>query len=71
MAAVNGFDPGKLRQARLDAGLTQNELSLTSGIALRNITRWESGHYAPRAKWLIRLAAVLDKPPDYFFPEAT
>jgi len=69
MAAVNGFDPQRLRQARIDAGLTQSDLSLASGIALRNITRWEHGRSEPRAKWLIRLAKTLEKPPDFFFPE--
>jgi transcriptional regulator with XRE-family HTH domain len=42
---MRGADP--IREARMRAGLTQDELSARSGIARSLIARWEQGEVSP------------------------
>jgi predicted nucleotidyltransferase/DNA-binding XRE family transcriptional regulator len=51
-----------LRRRRLDAGLSQRELALRSGIPQPNIAAYESGRRAPAAGTLDRLDSVLTVP---------
>ncbi|MBQ0071699.1 MAG: helix-turn-helix transcriptional regulator [Spirochaetales bacterium] len=48
----------KVRTARLEAGLTQKELALTTGIALRTIQNYESGERMPKKKSYYSLLAT-------------
>jgi transcriptional regulator with XRE-family HTH domain len=52
----------QLRQARIQAGLTQEGLDGRSGIDRQAINRIEQGHAAPRLDTLIRLAAAIGVP---------
>src|SRR4051794_31414475 len=50
----------KLREARLAAGLTQQELADRLGLAQTVIARWESGTREPRVRAAVRVSEVLD-----------
>lgn len=50
-----------LKQARLDAGLTQNDLSRLSGVTQSNIARIENGLVDPTIKTVEKLLAPLGK----------
>jgi len=50
----------RLRQARLDAKLTQSQLVRRSGIPKPTISRYENGHVMPSLATLARLAAALE-----------
>src|SRR4051812_35897756 len=49
-----------LRQARLDAGLSQQELAAAADLAVSTISRLERGHMAPARKTRRKLALALD-----------
>ncbi|MEP6482795.1 MAG: helix-turn-helix domain-containing protein [Rhodoglobus sp.] len=51
-----------LRQLRLDAGLSQRELALRSGVPQPNIAAYESGRRVPATRTLDRLVGVLKTP---------
>lgn len=51
-----------LRQRRQDAGLSQRDLALRSGVPQPNIAAYESGRRAPAAGTLERLDGVLNIP---------
>lgn len=57
-----------LKQARLDAGLSQKALSQQLGIAQEVISRWENGVYAPSDANRLRLAQALGKTVVELFP---
>lgn len=67
--AVSGFSGARLREARLEQGLSQARLAEMIGVSLRNVTRWESGATQPRAETLLRIAQVLGKPLPFFFDD--
>jgi transcriptional regulator with XRE-family HTH domain len=48
-----------LREARVQAGLTQDELAGMTGYRQPHIARWESGKQLPRVDTALRLAAAL------------
>lgn len=54
----------KIKDLRLIKGLTQEQLSDSSGLSLRTIQRIESGETIPRADSLKRLSVALDVSPD-------
>jgi transcriptional regulator with XRE-family HTH domain len=63
LAAVHG-DVGAdlvmaLRQARLDAGLSQRELAAAMGVRAHSVQDWELAEDGPRAQNLISWASVL------------
>lgn len=57
-----------LRQARLDAGLTQKAFAHHLGVAQEIVSRWENGIYAPRDETRPRIAAALNKTVADLFP---
>lgn len=59
----------RLRQARLTANLTQDALSAQSQVGQDMISRYEKGHSLPSLPTLCRMAAVLEVPITYFFPD--
>jgi transcriptional regulator with XRE-family HTH domain len=54
------FSPQRLRNARINAGLTQAELARALQVTERNVGRWERGNNAPHAGTVGRLADVLE-----------
>ncbi|MGO0694171.1 helix-turn-helix domain-containing protein [Pseudomonas guariconensis] len=54
-----GF-PSKLVRLRADAGMTQRDLSVASGISVPQIGRYEMGTSAPRMTALVKLAKALN-----------
>lgn len=52
----------RLRQLRLEAGLTQAELAKRTGIHRPNIARVEAGRHTPSLETLARLAAAIGVP---------
>lgn len=50
----------KLRQVRMNKGLTQVELSKKSGVSRSKISQYESGQMFPRVPTLLKLAHALD-----------
>jgi len=59
----------RIREARAEAGLTQQELAYETGVSLRGVQMWEQSARIPRMDGLAALAAALDKPVAFFFPE--
>lgn len=55
----------RFRDSRKRKGITQEELAQCCGIAVRNISLYESGHSIPRSGTLEKLAECLDSDP-YF-----
>lgn len=51
---------GRIRAARLEAGLSQPDLERASGIDPTAISRYENGHVLPSARALAVLAIALD-----------
>ena len=49
----------RLREARINAGLSQSELEEISGIPKARLSRYENGHVAPSIQTLERLATAL------------
>lgn len=61
----------RLKQARLDAGLSQKELGILAGldlfVASTRINRYERGIHEPDMATIARLAATLKVPTAYLF----
>ena len=58
-------DPSVLVQARKEAGLSQADASLRSGIHITSIRRYERGSAKPTRAALHRLALIYGKPPPW------
>ena len=50
----------RLREARVDAGLSQSDLEQLSGIPKARLSRYENGHVAPSIRTLERLSRALN-----------
>ena len=64
------FDGAKLKEARLAAGFTQDQLAWESKSSQRNIVRWERGHNQPRPSSVQRLADSTGRPVEFFYSQA-
>jgi len=53
------FESKSLRQLRLRAGLTPQQLAERIGVTRYTIQTWEKGQHAVRKPWLGKLAAAL------------
>jgi Zn-dependent peptidase ImmA (M78 family)/transcriptional regulator with XRE-family HTH domain len=62
----HGFDPARLTQARLLAGLTKADLAAEMHLSAAAIGQFEAGLSTPRAEHLPRLAATLNVPVGFF-----
>lgn len=66
--------PKRLREARLQAGFSQKELGIKSGIdefsASPRINQYERGKHTPDYLTLARLGEVLDTPTAYFYADS-
>ncbi len=56
----DGF-PGRVRAARLQLGLTQEDLARQAGVHVRTVRNTERGCYGPSRPTLLRLEAVLGR----------
>lgn len=62
-ATASGFDPERLRDARVQAGLTQAELAEQAGTDPTTIAKYETGARTPYVERLAALAAALGVTP--------
>ena len=57
-----------IQDARIDAGLTQKELSWKAYIPQSTLSKMENGKAEPSASEIVYLSNALSKPITYFFP---
>lgn len=55
---MKGF-PDRLREARIAAGLTQEQLGFALGVTKSSVSAWENGRETPSFRFLPRLAQML------------
>ncbi len=60
------FEPARLTQARVRAGVSKTDLALQVGVSAAAIGQYEAGVNSPRTDVLERLAKVLDVRPEFF-----
>ncbi len=53
---------GRIREARRNAGLSQEKLAEQIGVSRQAVTKWEAGQAAPSTENLLRLAEALHTP---------
>lgn len=58
----------RIREARLERGLTIAELARRMNVDARTVARWQAAERSTKPAYdrLVRLAEVLDKTPSYF-----
>jgi transcriptional regulator with XRE-family HTH domain len=56
----------KIQKARIEAGLTQEELAEAVDKKPATVSRWEGGHISPKPKTLARIALATGKPVSWF-----
>lgn len=54
-----------VKNARINAGLSQKELALTMNVSIPTVSDWESGKKFPKGENLIKLAQILRTTTDY------
>ena len=62
----DGFNPSRLRLARIRRGLTKRALAERVGIEWRTVSGYEAGEYLPSRDVLARLASTLEFPKAFF-----
>lgn len=67
MVKVSG---GRIREARLSAGLTQAQLARRIGSTETNISRWEGDDNEPRVASLSAIATATGRDLDFFLVES-
>src|SRR5690349_11502829 len=65
------FAGRRLREARLEARLTQEELGRQLGLTFQAIQKYESGENRLSVGRLVAAAKILQKPISYFVPDET
>lgn len=55
----------RLRERRLGSDLTQEQLAQKIGTDVKQISRWESGKFAPNLETLVLIARALNVSADY------
>lgn len=60
--------PEKIKQARIEAGLTQHKLAELCGVATRTVIRWETGDRLVDTDHLRIVAQTLNLPLDDLIP---
>jgi transcriptional regulator with XRE-family HTH domain len=56
----------RIRQARRDSAMTQQELAVEMGVTVRAVQAWELGESEPALSRRRRLARVTGKPTEFF-----
>ena len=59
--------PQKVRRAREDAGLTQEQLAELCGVTVNSVGHYEGGRAVPKVDTLERIADATGKPLAWFF----
>lgn len=59
----------RVREARLEAGLTLAAVASALGVDQRTVAGWQSGRSRPSYERLVELARLLNKPPSFFLEE--
>jgi transcriptional regulator with XRE-family HTH domain len=67
--ALDVFAGRRLREARLESRMTQEELARQLGLTFQAIQKYESGENRLSVGRLVAAAKVLQKPISYFVPE--
>jgi Zn-dependent peptidase ImmA (M78 family)/transcriptional regulator with XRE-family HTH domain len=65
-ALADAFDPARLTQARILAGLSKQDLAEKLGVSAAAVGQYEAGITAPRPDHVARIGQVLDYPPAFF-----
>jgi transcriptional regulator with XRE-family HTH domain len=60
----------KIRQARVDADLTREELAVALGVSLSTVVRYETGRTEPTYSKLARVARATKQPVAFFVGKA-
>lgn len=68
---TNSGEKDRLKQARSNKGLSQNELANLVGVHVTNISRYERGENRPTTDVLTKLANALDTTADYLMSGST
>lgn len=53
----------RMRQLRMDAGISQDNLAKAAGIDRKTVNRIENGHFSPNLDTFFRLCVALDVRP--------
>ena len=61
----SGFANNRIKELRVEKGLSQRELAKETGISQANISRWESSLVVPNVDDVWRLAEFFDCSIDY------
>ena len=61
----------RLKELRLKAGITQNELAQKIGVTGQTLLNWENGIYEPKINQLIALASIFNVSVDYLIEKET
>lgn len=61
----------RLRERRIELGMSQAELARALGVSLSAVSNYESGQNAMREEVLLRLFQVLDVDPNYLYQDAS
>jgi len=64
------FVSGRIRAARKEAGLTQEQVAEAAGLPQSHISRIETGQHSPNASTLEKIAKALDVPTSHFDPSS-
>lgn len=59
----------KLQAARAAKGLSPTQLAAAAGCTEAAVRMWERGDREPGGRFLVRLAAALDRDPAWFYEE--
>lgn len=59
----------RIRQARVSAGMSVQNVSATVGVSRNAVYKWERGEDVPRQSIIIKLARLFDVDTDFFFRE--
>lgn len=54
----------RIKQLRLEQGMTQEELARETGVGIRNIQRWEKGLVTPYYRNILAMAGALSVAPE-------
>ncbi len=68
-AGVDAFIGARVRQRRLEMGLSRKDLAQACGIAADEIERYEAGAAVVQAAQVWRLSQGLKRPVEFFYPD--
>jgi transcriptional regulator with XRE-family HTH domain len=59
----------RIKVARGEAGLSITRLARELDVDPRTVARWQSDHVTPSIDRVLQIAALTQKPPEFFFSE--